>query len=67
MKSSVRPASLDAHWLNPAYLVPLVERSPASGRNGAILAKAEIAIRKPEMGYAQRLAEVKNRKTDSTR
>ena len=32
VKSSARPASLDAHWLNPAYLVPLVERSPASGR-----------------------------------
>ena len=30
-------------------------------------ALAESAIRKLEMGYAQRLAEVKNRKTDSTR
>ena len=91
-----RPARvLNAHWLNPAYLVPLVELSPGVRTDGAILAKAEIAtitghslrdvrsildahylhrdrelaesaIRKLEMGDAQRLAEVKAG-TDSTK
>jgi 3-hydroxyacyl-CoA dehydrogenase len=91
-----RPARvLNAHWLNPAYLVPLVELSPGVRTDGAILAKPEIAtitghslrdvrsildahclhrdralaesgIRELEMGYAQRLAEVKAG-TDSTK
>ena len=91
-----RPARvLNAHWLNQAYLVPLVELSPGVRTDGAILAKAEIAtitghglrdlrsildahclhrdralaesaIRELEMGYAQRLAEVKAG-TDSTK
>ena len=39
-----RPARvLNAHWLNPAYLVRLVELSPGVRTDGAILAKAEIA------------------------
>lgn len=39
-KLTQRPAQfLNAHWLNPAYLVPLVELSPAEATDPAVLAR----------------------------
>ena len=35
---------LNAHWLNPAYLVPLVELSPHPGTDAGVLARAKALL-----------------------
>jgi 3-hydroxybutyryl-CoA dehydrogenase len=35
---------LNAHWLNPAYLVPLVELSPHAGTDGAVLERLKAML-----------------------
>ena len=37
---------LDAHWLNPAYLIPLVEVSPHAGTDPLVLAFVEALLRR---------------------
>jgi 3-hydroxybutyryl-CoA dehydrogenase len=35
---------LNAHWLNPAYIIPLVELSPASRTDPAVLARLKVLL-----------------------
>ena len=35
---------LNAHWLNPAYLIPLVELSPGAGTDAAVLARLKALL-----------------------